>query len=260
MWGSGLLDEVFGKLSTSLVAGRATGGSMDWLFEAGPAKEVGSYAWRNMKQDARAAFEDKSGYDGGFKGLQPLLDGLDKAQVRPKLHFVGHSAGAIVLGYLLSALKRFELGSIELGSIHLMAPACTVEFFKEHYEPYVRGKGALKLVDKIYLYNLTDQLELADTVSAGVPLLPSYGHSLLYLVSRAYEDVPEMPIAGMQLYVKGMPTAANLDISYSKPGGKTASTTHGGFDNDPVTLTTIMSRILGKQVPAPPTTDELTGY
>jgi hypothetical protein len=57
-----------------------------------------------------------------------------------------------------------------------------------------------------------------------------------------------------------MPTAANLDISYSKPGGKTASTTHGGFDNDPVTLTTIMSRILGKQVPAPPTTDELTGY
>ena len=260
MWGSGFIDEVFGRLSTSSAAGRAAGRVSDWLFEAGPGKETGSYAWRNMKQDARVAFDGSNEYDGGYKGLLPLLGGLDKAAKRPKLHLVGHSAGAIVLGNLLSALRRFKLGKIELGSIHLMAPACTVEFFKQHYEPYLKDKGGVKLQDKIYFYNLTDTLELADTLSANFPLLPSYSHSLLYLVSRAYEEAPETPIAGMQRFVKGLPAGVKVSIDYSMTGGKTSSTTHGGFDNDQPTLTTIMSRILGKKVPAPPTKDELTGY
>lgn len=260
MWGSGIIDEVFGKMSGSPLAGRAAGIS-DWLFEAGLGKEAGSYAWRNMKQDAFAAFdeayEDK-GYDGGFRGLAPLLTGLDKSPKRPRLHLVGHSAGAIVIGNLLSALQRFKLKNIQLGGIHLMAPACTTQFFDDHYGPYLKGKGALKLQDKIYLYNLTDELEMHDTVSANFPLLPSYSHSLLYLVSRAYEDAPGTAIAGMQKYA--LPQGPKLDIAYSKPGGSTTSTTHGGFDNDVATLTTIMARILGKKPEKPPKADELTGY
>jgi Papain family cysteine protease len=97
MWGSGFIDEVFGELSESPVAGRAAGRFSDWLFEAGFGKETGSYAWRNMKQDAQSAFGGSADYDGGFKGLMPLLGGLDKAPSRPMLHLVGHSAGAIVL-------------------------------------------------------------------------------------------------------------------------------------------------------------------
>ena len=186
MWGSGFIDEVFGELSKSPAAGRAGGMFSDWIFEAGLGKEVGSYAWRNMKQDARMAFTDIAGYNGGFRGLSPLFSGLDKATAhRPKLHLVAHSAGSIVLGYLLSSLKRFKLNNIELGGIHLMAPACSVEFFHEHYGPYLKGQGAKKLQDKIYLYNLSGDLELKDKVSANFPLLPSYSRSLLYLVSRA---------------------------------------------------------------------------
>ena len=64
----------------------------------------------------------------------------------------------------------------------------------------------------------------------------------------------------MQHYVGQMPKAAKLDIAYSGIGGKTASTSHGGFDNDAPTLTTIMGRILDKEVPFPPIPDELTGY
>jgi hypothetical protein len=260
MWGSGFIDEVFGQLSQS-PAGRVGGALSDWFFEAGIGKQTGSYAWRNMKQDALMSFSGRPEYDGGFRGLSPLLSGLDKASRRPKLHLVGHSAGAIVLGYLLTVLGRFNLKQIELGSIHLMAPACTVAFFKDHYEPYLTGKGPMKLQDRIYLYNLTDQLEQDDTVSANVPLLPSYSRSLLYLVSRAYEQAPNTPLAGMQAYVRDMPSASKLDIAYSHgSGGKTASRSHGGFDNDPVTLGTIMSRVLGKPVPLPPKADELTGY
>ena len=77
-------------------------------------------------QDAQAAFGGQPDYDGGFRGLAPLFDGLDRAAKRPKLHLVGHSAGAIVLGRFLSALGRFKLRELDLGSIHLMAPACTV--------------------------------------------------------------------------------------------------------------------------------------
>jgi hypothetical protein len=263
MWGSGLIDEVFGEISKSS-AGRAAGRISDWLFEVA-GKEIGAYAWRNMKQDANVAFYKQDAnvnpeYDGGFVGLKPLLSGLDAAAKRPKLHLVGHSAGAIVLGHLLSALRRFKLTNLELGSIHLMAPACTVAFFREHYHPYLAGTGGRKLLDKIYLYNLTDELELDDTVSSSIPLLPAYARSLLYLVSRAYEEKPETPLAGMERY--GMPQGAKLDIAYSKcKGGKvTASPSHGGFDNDPATISTIMTRIAGKPLKEPPTEDELTGY
>ena len=130
MWDSGFLDEVFGQLSRSPAVGRIGGAWSDWFFEAGVGKQTGSYAWRNMKQDALMAFSRGSEYDGGFKGLLPLLSGLDKAPRRPKLHLVGHSAGANMLGYLLSSLGRFKLSKIELGTIHLMAPACTVAFFQ----------------------------------------------------------------------------------------------------------------------------------
>jgi len=261
MWGSGFLDEVFGRLSQSPAVGRAGGRISDWFFEAGIGKQTGSYAWRNMKQDALMSFSRAPEYDGGFRGLSPLLSGLDKATRRPKLHLVGHSAGAIVLGHLLSALGRFNLNQVELGSIHLMAPACTVAFFKEHYEPYLTGKGALKLQDRIYLYNLADQLEQDDTVSSTFPLLPSYSRSLLYLVSRAYEQAPNTPLAGMQAYARAMPSHARLEVAYSSgTGGKTASRSHGGFDNDPATLRTIMSRVLGRPAPQPPKADELTGY
>ena len=51
MWGSGLLDEAFGPLSEAQ-AGRAAGLVTDLLFETGVGKTLGSYAWRNMKQDA----------------------------------------------------------------------------------------------------------------------------------------------------------------------------------------------------------------
>lgn len=262
MWGSDFVGEVFGEVSKSSAVGRA-GGLFDPLFEAGPGKTAGSHAWRNMKQDARAAFDKAAKeYDGGFKGLEPLLKGIDAKERRPKLHLVGHSAGSIVLGNLLSALGRFNLANVELGGIHLMAPACTVDFFKEHYGPYLSSNGALPLKDKVYLYNLGAALELDDTVSTSAVPFIAYSHSLLYLVSRAYEEQPKTPLAGMQAYVGKMPgTGARLQIDYAKKGdATTGSTSHGGFDNDAATMSTIMSRILGKKVRLPPTPPELTGY
>jgi hypothetical protein len=256
MWGSGFLDEAFGPLSETQ-KGRAAGLIGDLLFETGIGKALGSAAWRNMKQDAAAAFAESAEYDGGAVGLAPLLQGLDEAARRPVLHLVGHSAGAIMLGRLLAALGRFGLRNLELGSVHLMAPACTVDFFAETYGRYADGGGALPLRDRVYLYNLRDDLERSDKV--GVAGLPGYGRSLLYLVSRAYEDKANTPLAGMEVHAGALPKSRKVSLAYSQ-SADTASTTHGGFDNDPATLATIMSRILGKDADEPPTKDELTGY
>jgi hypothetical protein len=68
-----------------------------------------------------------------------------------------------------------------------------------------------------------------------------------------------MPLAGMELYANQLSTSGKTLISYSR-SAETASTSHGGFDNDVATLTTIMSRILGRTADRPPTTDELVGY
>ncbi|TPK85712.1 C1 family peptidase [Mesorhizobium sp. B2-4-13] len=256
MWGSGFIDEAFGPLSQA-ANGRAGGILGDVLFET-IGKPLGARAWRNMKQDAKAAFlpNREDGYGGGLYGLSMLLKGLDTADRRPKLHLVGHSAGAIILGRFLETFKGIGLSKMRLESIHLMAPACTVEFFNQCYGPYL--KAGSPLAGKVCMYNLDGQLELDDKV--GVASLPSYSHSLLYLVSRAYEDYTNMPIAGMQIYddfVKSYKTRLSTNYSVNKDS---ASKSHGGFDNDPATLTTIMSHILGGKVPRPPAASELTGY
>ncbi|MDE3819721.1 C1 family peptidase [Sinorhizobium meliloti] len=256
MWGSGFFDEAFGALSQSQ-SGRAAGWIGDLLFETGLGKALGSRAWRNMKQDAVAAFDRRSEYNGGTFGLKPLMQGLAKAKKSPKIHLVGHSAGSIVLGELLGNLDQLGGENVGIESIHLMAPACTTDFFGKRYSPYLAGKGEWKLADKIYLYQMQDPLERADTVAAAG--LPGYGRSLLYLVSRAYEDQPNTPLAGMEIYSKRLPQSDLLKFDRSE-SPTTRSTTHGGFDNDAPTMTTIMLRIAGRKLDKPPTEEELVGY
>lgn len=259
MWASDLIGEAFGPMSDT--RGLAGGGMVDWFFEAGPIKASGQRAWRNMKSDAEAAFSGRSGYDGGYLGLKPLLEGLDKAGKRPKVHLVGHSAGSIMIGRLLSAFARFKLSNIKIESIQLMAPACTVDFFEKYYRPLLRGTSTNLLSDKIYIYMMNDKLELADRVGLDFPPSPSYSHSLLYLVSRAFEEAPKTPLAGMEIYQGGIPPSPRLKIDKSI-SDVTAATSHGGFDNDAATLTAVITRILGTK-PKPgmaPRQDELTGY
>ncbi|RVJ72538.1 hypothetical protein [Sinorhizobium medicae] len=104
---------------------------------------------------------------------------------------------------------------------------------------------------------MRDSLELTDTVAAAG--LPGYGRSLLYLGSRAYEDQPNTPLAGIEIFSDRLPRSDLLKIDRSE-SSTTGSTTHGGFDNDPATMTTIMSRIEGRKLLRPPTEDELVGY
>jgi len=120
-----------------------------------------------------------------------------------------------------------------------MAPACTIDFYREMYRPRL-GTGATKpaKIDKLTIYNLTDAAELDDTVT------PFYHKSLLYLVSNAFEAKKEMPLLGMQTFCDKFVKNDPLTIWYAAPKGRSESTTHGGFDNDPNTLNDILRNIL----------------
>jgi hypothetical protein len=259
MWASDFIGEVFGGFSVaSDIAG--AGFSDDFIYETGPVKSVGSRAWRNMKGDALAAFNGEPNYDGGYRGLSPLFKKIaQEGEDKIKIHLVGHSAGAILIGRLLSAFGRFSLSGLCIESIHLMAPACTVDYFNEHFQPLLLDQGEVRLNNKIHLYIMRDELEYKDIV--GLPSLPwpKYRHSLLYLVSRAFEEKKNIPLAGMEIYQSKMPVSERLVVNYSQ-SKKTNSTSHGGFDNDLSTMTTILESIKGQKLDHTPNEGDMTGY
>ncbi len=136
-----------------------------------------------------------------------------------------------------------------------MAPACTVDFYNEHFKPRIGiggGSGAVVGLPKLNIYNLNEELELDDNV------IYAYRKSLLYLVSRALERQSNRPILGMEKYSKKLKEPKFYYSDGKK--GVTKSTSHGGFDNDPNTLNHIMETVLGALPKKPFTKDEMEGY
>ncbi len=125
-----------------------------------------------------------------------------------------------------------------------MAPAATVELFKSHYSPLIKlGPG--NRIGRTAIYNLSKRLERDDTVT------PAYRKSLLYLVSRAFEEEIVAPLVGMKKYANLIRFAPNtrFNVFYSDGTAtsktRTASTKHGGFDNDRQTMNDILRRVVG---------------
>lgn len=232
--------------------------------------------WEQMKQNAAAAAVDD-------RGAALLADHLERLKVELpglEVHLVGHSAGAIVLGHLLTAIgDRFPVDTLSL-----YAPACTVPFAMRHYVPaFEEGR-----IGSAHFDLLSDTSERDDEVSV-------YGKSLLYLVSRALETVHKMPLLGMENAWRDMPApeevwhrdfvgdiaewrafAANAglqaqvygpgadapegagDILAAGPtdtqvwdGQKRIPLNHGSFDNNVAVVTGTLERILGDALAFP---------
>src|SRR5205085_6384372 len=111
---------------------------------------------------------------------------------------------------LLASPAKVEKNSVsgfdmKIATCTLWAPACTVQFFKERYEP------ALDNIDDLALFTLTDKAERDDNCAN------IYHKSLLYLVSNAFESglgkAPFLgerqgePILGMAKFISPLPAA-----------------------------------------------------
>jgi hypothetical protein len=95
------------------------------------------------------------------------------------------------------------------------------------------------------IYNLEPDLELDDSVT------PLYRKSLLYLVSNAFEETLGERILGMQVFRSRLGTVPNRPVfqihtsdGSSTSSTRTASKTHGGFDNDVDTMNNVLRSVL----------------
>jgi pimeloyl-ACP methyl ester carboxylesterase len=134
--------------------------------------------WNEMKENIASGMAKNA--DAGLSALATQLSALAGDVPGLRIHLVGHSAGSIIAGHLLS---RFAESGTAVESCTLYAPACDVAFANRHFRQLP--------VNKLTIHTLSDKLELDDTTGP-------YRKSLLYLVSRALERLHKTPILGMQ--------------------------------------------------------------
>jgi hypothetical protein len=270
MWESGA-NEIICDLIRNVITEpeHGAGGVADWIhklrdhlteakdrtFEIGTAR-LGSTMWGEMKRNAMLSSSTNRG-DGAMqliaKHALKALSGLSaRERSRWEFHVVAHSAGSIYFAYALEHLLKMKAEGIGFSGVHFMAPAVTTELFKSLVAPRINS-GECPLPS---LFILSDVGELDDTVGP-------YGKSLLYLVSNAFEGRRGVPLLGMDRFVgqdaslkqlfagkiaSGHPSlvvagAAPTDAT-ADPYSTSRSESHGGFDNDPDTLNSILMRIV----------------
>ncbi|MBT8084425.1 MAG: C1 family peptidase [Woeseia sp.] len=260
MYDTGLLEELKDVVvgHHKKLAERAAGLTswMDKLLEQASQK-AGRALWREMKRGAETPF---SAAGAGSEVLNFFIAAFAAASSPIRLHLAGHSTGAI---FHASLLARLAMNAPEnrVASASLLAPAATVELFRQHYLPWLKTRRPAAGIDKLDIYCLNDELEKADSV-AGV-----YRKSILYLVSHAYEEDPlPAPLLGMARYNNRLAARRkNMRVIVSDGDGKggrglaTRSRSHAEFDNDVTTMNSVLRRILGKK-PATPFTEKTLKY
>ncbi len=177
----------------------------DLLAELGDAKDraleaaahtLGKGLWTEMRESAAASADDNHGLDLLLQNLLGLQKDLQAKGKALELHLIGHSAGAELLGHLLSQLavhRKAKKNTLKIATSTLFAPACSIAFANRTYAAAAHV-GALDLA-KLWLYVLSDENERADGLPSAS--LPAYSKSFLYFVSRALDDVRKMPLLGL---------------------------------------------------------------
>jgi hypothetical protein len=287
VWQTGFLESAgdiirLGAERLGIAPERVEGWLMDKLKEVKDrgfevfARDGGVKAiWENMKSRADGAGTP----DGGmFVAAKFLKSAIDSLKTKPEIHLLGHFAGAIMHGHFLAALKAQGLTA---KTMHLWAPACTVDFANDMFGAAFRDKVVAPA--STFIGVLSDVNEEADPC---VPVL--YPKSLLYLISRALENAHNAPVLGMQkiwpqwrkkdgtfadeqwqvmtnwdaagkgirldppIATKTVPTRHEPAADDSIPAG------HGSFDNNLDVVNRAIQRILGA-APKVPVTD-LEGF
>ena len=229
--------------------GRAVGdvvtGLTDPVLE-GAFRPAGFSMWVNMKRSAELGFLPKQ---GGTFLVEELARFWKQHSTEFEIHAIGHSAGSILLAYFLSALcAQPSNPPIDVRSLHFLAPAITVDLFNEKLADLAGNR-----VKSLVMYTMARDFELADAVGP-------YRKSLLYLVSRAFEDRSEMPILGLDESLRRDPDMTRFfgllgggqkrkaevffSVTEGGPRNSTIAKKHGDFDNDRLTMGSVMRRIL----------------
>jgi hypothetical protein len=200
---SDIVEELFARLGFGVRGAEPARGWADRLADKTDRllepllRAPGGALWSQMKLNAeRASRHD----EGGARLMVERLRRLARERPRLEVHLIGHSAGAIVLGALLKPLKE---AGLKAATLRLFAPACTTRFALDHYRPAVKA-GTLD-AKHFHIHVLSDKNERDDRVGP-------YRKSLLYLVSRSFEDTHKMPLLGLDRTFDARTIAAGDDM------------------------------------------------
>ncbi|HET6554041.1 MAG TPA: C1 family peptidase [Dyella sp.] len=278
VWKTGLLESIGDILVDKVRPDSRAGGVREALSDIADAlveKTVGRPLarpiWSEMKQNAECASQSTRGGDQLVTALQNLEKTWgDKLEI----HLIGHSAGSIFLGWLMDVLSGRGLGD-NVKSMHLYAPACTVQFANQHFAPNET------LMKSLYMDILSDQNERDDNVAS------IYHKSLLYMVSDALELDVRTPILGLANVMdascsgwdgssstgealgnwrqaakdSGLSKRTDILAANKVPtclSGDTISASHGSFDNNIEVVGRTLERITGGKLAMP--VDDLRGF
>lgn len=202
VWKTGILESLSDLIQDRLhwPFNRIAGGGTDvtdYMLESTLGR-LARPLWSEMKQNAEYARLPTRGGDLLSEALAQLKIIWQK---NLQIHLVGHSAGAIFLGYFIELLARRRLLE-NVSTTQLYAPACTVQFANRYYAPNPT------VMNNLWLYLLSDKNELSDNV-AGI-----YRKSLLYFISNALEIDDRTPILGINKV---------FDMNYTNWDGSSSS-------------------------------------
>jgi hypothetical protein len=281
-WQSGPVESLLDHLSDTMHGRLPSGGigidlveQFDRLVERFARSHI-SWMWEEMKENATAAsgsipedirwpadrarlpaeLASLPGASLTLERLATYIESVPDEQV--DVHLVGHSAGSI---FLTAMLRQFQTRNLPITTLSFLAPALRTDDFERLVLPLLTSG----VVGSFASFGLADRRELDDVCGAkGVAV---YQKSLLYLVARALERSNdggrqvEVPLLGMQRFedvpVNGSSVKTAIQSSgrgeliwapsSQPPNSRTDSMSHGGFDDDAATMTSVLMRVLGHQ-------------
>jgi hypothetical protein len=268
-WETGVVETLEDQLS-DLVAGKTPAGGfrLDLLEQVDRmieklAKRTLTWVWDEMKENAAHAsdplprdFRSRPGHEvpGGSLVVNRLAQ-YRKDHPDVEIHLVGHSAGSI---FLSGIIDRLAAARVPVESLTYLAAAIRTDQWSASVLPRLRRGD----VGRFTAFGMSPTRELDDVCGAGGVAV--YRKSLLYLVSRAFErpvdpHESEVPLVGMARFadhpvngaslseaVAGLPDAELIwSPSVDPADARSDSSSHGGFDDDNPTMTSVLLRILG---------------
>ncbi len=268
-WQSGLNETLASQL-TDLFSGQVpTRGwpfnlyeQVDRMIEKAARSKL-RWAWEEMKQNASGASDPlprnhrrlpPEKLPGGSLLVSRLKSYLsERPRVPTEVHLVGHSAGTILLAGLLEPMVKAK---VPVASLTYLAAAIRTDTWLEKVLPHLRSGD----LGGFTAFGMNPARELDDVCGGrGIAI---YHKSLLYLVSKALEHTQagrdeEVPLVGMAHFAETPVGRTTLVDAVAEVGGdlvwspssspsraRSDCSTHGGFDDDNATMTSVLLRIL----------------
>ena len=217
---------------------------------AAPRRQAGlgaDEAERARRSDARVAAR------GWSRSWPPRSGATESATSSSMRSATAPARSSMPTSCRCSPQTRRRHASLVVQSLHLLRARRHHGAVQEAALTRLIGSG--KPITRLTIYTMSDALEQAD------PSMSPYGKSLLYLVSDAFEDAvptphrraseePEVrsrahPLLRPRADREGRRHRLLEDAAGAPLDARTQSITHGGFDNDVATMTSVMRRVLG---------------